>query len=49
MLFSLPYGIMNWTNNKAPVKGFIMAMIFVGSGVGLIMAGGGFGKFNGIF
>lgn len=49
LIYSLPYGFMNWTNNKAPVKGFVMAMIFVGIGVGLIMLGGGFGKFNGIF
>lgn len=49
LLFSLPYGIMNWTNNKAPVKGFIMAMIFVSIGVAMILGGGGFGKFNGIF
>ena len=49
VLFSLPYGFMNWTNNKAPVKGFLMALTFIGIGVGLIMGGGGFGTLNGIF
>lgn len=49
LLFSIPYGIMHWTNNKAPVKGFIMAMIFVGIGVGLIMMGGGFGYYRTLY
>lgn len=43
LLFSLPFGIMNWTNNKAPVKGFIIAFIMLGLGIGLIIMGGGFG------
>jgi hypothetical protein len=49
IIYSLPYGIKNWTNNKAPVKGFIMAVIFTLAGVGLILGGGGFGTLNGIF
>jgi phage FluMu protein Com len=47
-LFSLPYGIMNWTNNKAPIKGLFLAAIFIGVGVWLILYGGGFEKLNGI-
>lgn len=49
ILYSVPYGIMNWTNNKAPVKGFMMATIFTVLGVLLILGGGGFGKLSGIF
>lgn len=48
LIFSLPYGIMNWADNKAPIKGFIMALLFIGAGSGLIVAGGGFGKLNGV-
>jgi len=48
LLFSIPYGIMNWTDNKAPIKGFIMALLFMSAGAGLIISGGGFGKLNGV-
>lgn len=49
LIYSLPYGFMNWTNNKAPVKGFVMGLIFASIGVALILGGGGFGHLNGIF
>jgi hypothetical protein len=49
LIYSMPYGIMNWTNNKAPVKGLGMGLSFLGVGIGLILAGGGFGKLNGLF
>lgn len=42
LVYSLIYGIMNWTDNKAPVKAVIMALCFVGLGVFLIVQGGGF-------
>lgn len=48
VFYSVPFGIMNWTDNKAPVKGFIMALLFIGAGVGLIIWGGGFSKLNGV-
>ncbi len=46
LVFSVVYGIMNWTDNKAPVKAIITALIFIGIAVGLIIQGGGFGYLN---
>lgn len=43
LFYSIVYGIMNWTDNKAPVKAIIVALIFLSAGVGLILQGGGFG------
>lgn len=42
VLYSLVYGIMNWTDNKAPIKAIMMAAVFIGLGVFLIIQGGGF-------
>lgn len=42
LLYSVIYGIMNWTNNKAPVKAIMMALVFIGLGSFLIVQGGGF-------
>jgi hypothetical protein len=44
LLFSFPYGIMNWTDNKAPVKAIMTAILFIGFGVFLIVSGDGFAK-----
>src|SRR5690606_13210997 len=44
LLFSFPYGIMNWTDNKAPVKAIMTAALFIGFGVFLIISGDGFAK-----
>ena len=44
ILFSFPYGIMNWTDNKAPVKAIMTASLFIGFGVFLIVSGDGFAK-----
>ncbi|MEO8269296.1 MAG: zinc ribbon domain-containing protein [Aureliella sp.] len=44
LLFSFPYGIMNWTENKAPVKAIMTASFFIGFGVFLIVSGDGFAK-----
>lgn len=44
ILFSFPYGIMNWTDNKAPVKAIMTASLFIGLGVFLIISGDGFAK-----
>lgn len=49
LLVSIPYGIMSWVDNKAPVKGLMLAVVFIGIGVGLILSGGGFGKLNGVW
>ena len=43
LIFSVVYGIMNWTDNKAPVKAIMTAIVFIGIAVGLIVQGGGFG------
>lgn len=43
LIYSIIYGIMNWSENKAPVKAIMTAMIFIGFGIFLIMQGGGFG------
>ncbi|MFN3192953.1 MAG: hypothetical protein ACE361_20760 [Aureliella sp.] len=42
VLYSVVYGIMNWVDNKAPVKAIMMALVFIGLGVFLIIQGGGF-------
>jgi phage FluMu protein Com len=47
-IYSLPFGIMNWKNNQAPVRGMIMALVFIGIGTGLIVWGGGFGHLRGV-
>lgn len=44
LLYSIPYGIMNWSENKAPVKAIITASLFIGFGVFLIIQGDGFAK-----
>ncbi len=49
LFFSFPYAIVHWSNNKAPVKGMIMALVFIGVGVGMILGGGGFGTLSGVF
>jgi hypothetical protein len=42
-LVSLPYGIMSWTENKAPVKALIVAVLLIGFASFMIVAwGGGF-------
>ncbi len=43
LIYSLYYGLKHWHQNKAPIKAFGMALIFIGIGVGLILRGGGFG------
>ncbi|MEZ6136878.1 MAG: hypothetical protein R3C53_18440 [Pirellulaceae bacterium] len=44
-IVSIPYGIMNWTENKAPVKALIVAMLFIGLALFMIlMWGGGFSR-----
>ncbi|MEM8735140.1 MAG: hypothetical protein AAGG44_13000 [Planctomycetota bacterium] len=42
VLYSVIYGIMNWVDNKAPVKAIMMAIVFIGLGIFLIVQGGGF-------
>ncbi len=49
LIFSVVYGIMHWTDNKAPVKAIIMALIFIGLGIAMIVKGGGFGEIQAIF
>ncbi len=49
LLYSVVYGIMNWTDNKAPVKAIMMACVFLGSSVGLIVWGGGFDYVTNLF
>ena len=49
VIYSVIYGIMNWTDNKAPVKAIMWALLFIGVGVGFIMWGGGFGKIQALF
>ena len=46
--FSYVYGIMHWADNKAAVKAIVTALITVGAGVGLVIAGGGFGSLQAI-
>ncbi|MBX3422685.1 MAG: hypothetical protein KF752_14115 [Pirellulaceae bacterium] len=48
ILFSVPYAIKHWTDNKAPVKGLLIASGFIAAGVAMILSGGGFGKLDGI-
>lgn len=43
LLYSFVYGILNWVDNKAPVKAIMMALVFIALGVFLILQGGGFG------
>lgn len=49
LIYSIIYGIMNWTDNKAPVKAIMMAGVFLGSAVGLIIMGGGFNYVTDLF
>lgn len=49
LIYSVIYGIMNWTDNKAPVKAIMTAMIFIGIGVFFIIQGGGFGLLSDLF
>ena len=49
LLYSIVYGIMNWSDNKAPVKAIISAIVLLGFGCFLIVQGGGFGAFNNLF
>jgi hypothetical protein len=49
LIYSIVYGIMNWTDNKAPVKAIMMAAIFLGGAVGLIIMGGGFNYVSDLF
>ncbi len=49
LLYSVPYGIMNWGENKAPVKAIITASMFIGFGVFLITRGDGFAKLQELF
>ncbi len=49
LLYSIIYGIMNWSENKAPVKAIMTAMLFIGFGVFLIIQGGGFGTIQNLF
>lgn len=48
-LVSLPYGIMNWGDNKAPVKALITACILIGISVFMIVQwGGGFSRLQNV-
>lgn len=49
LLYAIPYAVMNWSENKAPVKAIISAIVFIGFGVFLIMQGGGFGPVKALF
>ena len=49
ILYSLPYGIANWSENKAPVKAIISSFVFLGGAAGLIIWGGGFGYITNLF
>ncbi len=49
LLYSVPYGIANWTDNKAPIKAIVTALIFIGSAIGLIVKGGGFSYVSNLF
>jgi hypothetical protein len=42
LIYSIIYGILNWVENKAPVKAIMMALVFIGLGCFLIVQGGGF-------
>lgn len=41
-LYSLPYGIMNWSENKAPVKGLMVAVGVAVAGTAMVMYSGSF-------
>ncbi|GIW98968.1 MAG: hypothetical protein KatS3mg111_2301 [Pirellulaceae bacterium] len=43
LIYSVIYGAMNWNRNKAPLKAFGIAIVFVATGIALIIKGGGFG------
>ncbi len=49
LLYSVPYGIMNWGENKAPVKAIMTAVLFISFGAFLIIQGGGFGLLKVLF
>lgn len=49
LIYSIIYGILNWKDNKAPVKAMISAAIFISIGVFFIIQGGGFGKIQAVF
>jgi hypothetical protein len=42
LAYSFIYGIINWVENKAPIKAIMMALVFIGLGIFLILQGGGF-------
>ena len=44
IVYSVIYGIMHWTDNRAPVKAIMIALVFIGTGIGLILSAGGFGQ-----
>ncbi len=46
--FSYVYGIMHWADNRAAVMAIVTSMITAGAGVGLVIAGGGFGTLQAI-
>ena len=41
--FSYVYAIMNWADNRQAITAIIMSIVTVSAGIGLIIAGGGFG------
>lgn len=41
--FSYVYAIMNWADNRQAIMAIIMSIVTVSAGIGLIIAGGGFG------
>lgn len=49
LLYSIPFGIMSWKDNKAPIKAIMMALVFIGLGVFLIIRAGGFELLNNLF
>ncbi|GAB5404709.1 MAG: hypothetical protein Aurels2KO_29400 [Aureliella sp.] len=49
LIYSIVYGIMNWKDNKAPVKAIISAIVFIAFGVFLIIQGGGFTDLKNVF
>ena len=49
LIYSVPYGVASWGENKAPVKAILTASVFIGLGVFLIMRGDGFAKIQGLF
>lgn len=49
ILYSVPYGIKSWSENKAPIKAIMIASLFIGFGVFLIVRGDGFAKLQELF